>query len=290
MKVSVIIPFRNLNPIVQESIENAKKQGYKDTEVIAVSDRIKPEIPGVTGVYCPDCKGVGAKRNAGVKVSKGDILLFLDADCMCLDNSIEQLLQVFKDTRADAVSGMPTAPKHGNLLGYITGLEYEDRFIRMGEGWVSIAATTCLGMKRDAFVKIGGFQDYTTGEATGEDWDFSAKFHKAGFKIFHTNKARFVHEHGGDTFWKYLVRRYHHARYRPTHAKVHKQTFEEYATPSFVISSTLLLCIPQTIRILMRNKDPRILLLPFLSIPRTITWLLGVFMGYLEVKKGKSGD
>ena len=152
----------------------------------------------------------------------------------------------------------------------------------MGENFVSIAATTCFAVKTNVFKEIGGFEDYTSGEATGEDWDFSKKLTSNNFKIFHTNKVQVIHEHNSDTLKKYLYRAYMHARYRPVHMKKHKQGFDEYMTRSLFIKTFFLLSIPQTLSILVKKREPKILLLPFITILRNFAWLIGLVIGYVK--------
>jgi len=281
MKVSVIVPFRDATPLVKECLKAIVDQNYKDIEVIAISNKDSVKIKGVKSFVDTNRPGVGDKRNLGVEKSIGEILLFLDSDCIMKKDTIEKMIKIFKEKKSDAVWCEPLAARRGNLLGYITGLEYEARFEAMGERFVKTAATTCLGVKRKAFEKVGGFKDYTTGEATGEDWDFTANFVKQGFRIFHTNTAQVYHEHGSDTLMKYLKRQYLHARYRPTHAKKYGNVSDEYTTPMMLFTSIILLSIPQTIKILIKKKEPKILLLPFVAFLRNFAWLYGALLGFL---------
>lgn len=281
MKVSVIIPFRNKTPLVEKCIESVKGQSYKNIEIIAVSDKDKVLINGVKSLVNSKCKLVGEKRNLGARKSKGDILFFLDSDCIVKKDTILNLLKIFKETKTDAVSGKPLKPTKSNLLGIIAGLEYEDRFDQMGETFVSVAATTCLGVKKGVFWAVKGFKKYGGKEAIGEDWDFTKRLTDKGYRIFHTNKVDVFHEHGSDTLFRFLKRSYQHARYRVTHYRHYKASADEYSTWDMFLSSTLLLSLPRTIRIFSKTKDFRIFLLPGISFLRTIAWLIGFIAGYL---------
>jgi len=282
MNVSVIIPFRGLVPVTKECIKSVKNQNYKNMEIITVSDREEKISLKTKHVFIKGDFGPGEKRNAGAKVATGNILFFLDSDCIMLPNTIEKLIDIFSETGADAVSGKPLAPRNGNLLCYLTGLEYEHRFDKMAENWVTIAATTCFAVKKGVFEKVGSFEDYTSGEATGEDWDFSKNLTSRGFKLFHTNQVEVIHEHGSDSLMKFLYRHYMHARYRPVHYKKHKQGFDEYMTISLFIKTFILLSIPQTISILIKKRDPRILLLPGISFLRNFAWGIGIIIGLIK--------
>ncbi len=281
--VSVIVPFRENIDQVKACIGSLKAQDYNNIEIILVSDRIKwkDNDKKVKSVYNSKFRGVGEKRNAGVPKSKGDILFFLDSDCTVKRNAISNLVKLFNEIETDAISGKTLAPENGNLLGIATGLEYEDRFNRMGEGYVSVAATTCFAVRRRAFKKIGGFKDYSLGEATGEDWDFSRKFTKVGLKIFHTNTVCVHHNHKSDSIKKWFSRRIQHCEYRITHKRKYDQVFEEYFSLSMFIDTTFLLSIPVALRMYKESGRWQVAALPIFSILRNIAWFVGMTKGLL---------
>jgi len=282
MKVSVIIPFREKNPKVLKCIKSVKNQNYKNIEIIAVSDRAKLEIKGIKSLVDSRCKGVGDKRNLGARKATGDILFFLDSDCVIKRDSITKLVSMFKKGKMDAISGKTLAPIKSNILDLVTGLEYEDRFNRMGEGYVNVAATTCLGVLKKSFQDVDGFKDYSTTEATGEDWDFSARLKQKNYKIYHTNKVEVFHEHISKNFIDYLKRQLLHVKYRVTHLRKYKKVTDEYSSLRMILSSTLLFCLPSTYRIYRKTKNLNVFMLPFISFFRSIAWLAGFFAGLFE--------
>ena len=254
--VSVISPFRDNVGQIDACIRSLKRLRYRRIEIILVSDKVKwnGKDRRVKVVYNPKFRGAGEKRNAGAKHAKGEILFFLDSDCTVKTDALTILVRLFHKTEADAISGKTLTPEEGNLLGIATGLEYEDRFDRMGESFVSIAATTCLGMRKDAFEAIGGFKDYSKGEATGEDWDFSKRFSNAGFRIFHTNKVLVYHHHTNDSMKKYMKRAFQHTKYRITHRRRYGQVFESYFSLPMFIDSTVLFGVPIALRMYKKSR------------------------------------
>jgi glycosyltransferase involved in cell wall biosynthesis len=283
MKVSVIIPFRNRNEKLMNCIASVKRQDYKDVEVIVSSDCDRINERGVVSVADPRCKGPGFKRNLGASVAKGEILFFLDSDCVMKRNTVSNLIRTFNDTGADAISGKALGPQKSNFLGYVVGLEYENRFERMGEGYVDVAATTCLAVKKGAFKKVKGFQEYSVGEAIGEDWDFSFRLYKAGFKLYHTNKVEVFHEHGNDTLKRYLMRQYQHAAYRVEHFRRFGKITDSYSNTGFFVSSMLFFDLPAAIRLYDRTGEIKVFIcLPLISFLRTVAWILGMFSGMIK--------
>jgi len=285
--VSVVVPFRSFNSRTGECIESIKRQNYRKVEIIAVSDRARLGERGMKSIYNPKLDGVGKKRNAGAKAAKGDILFFLDSDCRLKRDTVERLVEMFARIGTDAITCKPLAPASAGTgtLDFATLLEYEDRYDRMGESFVDVAATTCFAVKKNVFTAAGGFVDYTTGEATGEDWDFALRMRRHGFKIFHTNQIGVVHNHVSNGMWDYLKRQYLHARYRITHKRRYARYTDEYATASMFVTSTILLCIPVIFRMYKKTKDLRLLALVPISFLRMFAWLIGFVDGALFERK-----
>ncbi len=281
----MIVPFREKGRKITRCLESIKKQDYKNLEVIVVSDRTELKREEVISILSPESKGPGSKRNLGAKRAKGDILFFVDSDSILKTESVSKLVNMFHTYEVDAVSGKPLAYRKSNLLGYITGLEYEDRFEQMGEGFVDVAATTCLGVKRSVFFKVGGFEDYSIGEAIGEDWDFSAKLRNMKYTIYHTNEVEIYHDHNAESLRYYLKLQYEHAKYRTIHYKKYGETADQYSSWIMILSATLLLGLPATIRIFNRTKNLKVLVLPFISLLRTVAWFSGAAAGIFSSTK-----
>lgn len=292
-KVSVVMPCLNEEKTVGGCVNTAKKAIETlgvEGEVIVVSDRAEIKNDGVASILNPQCQGPGAKRNLGAKHSQGDVLLFLDSDCILKEDSVSGLVNIFQHKKIDAVSGKPLAYEKANLLCFVTGLEYEDRFEQMGEGFIDVAASTCLGIKRDVFFDVGGFVDYSNGDAIGEDWDLSARLRNKGYSIYHTNKVQVFHEHNSKSLLYYLKRQYGHANYRITHYRKYKRTADQYSSRAMLLSATLLLGLPATIRILRRTKNLKTLILPPVSMLRTAAWFSGAAAGIFSLKKYSDTD
>ena len=270
MKVSIILPY--FDAPVKGCLESIEKQTYPDIELIKISEKDL----GITGR-----KGAGFMRNAGAKMAHGDILFFLDADAVLLPDAIQQLVAVFQATMADAVSALPLAPREteSDRLNYLLGLEYEERIRSMGEGWVSVAATTGLGVKKEAFAALGGFvTEFSRG--IGEDWIFSRSLVNKGFKIWHSNRVGLYH-FTAETFKKYLTKQAWHAGYRVVHFQRFKETTDSYTT---FLPTTLLMCnIPLAVRLLKRRKDPAALLLFPLTLARNAVWVTAALLVWMRL-------
>lgn len=86
MTVSVVIPVYNQERFLGQAIESAINQIGVDCEVVVVDDGCTDRSPEVMSRY-PQIRvvrqanrGLGAARNAGLWASRGEVVIFLDAD------------------------------------------------------------------------------------------------------------------------------------------------------------------------------------------------------------------
>ncbi|MEO6847039.1 MAG: glycosyltransferase family A protein [Chthoniobacterales bacterium] len=95
--VSIIIPCYNAARWLAETLDSALAQTWKDTEIIVVDDGSKDDSLTIARSYesrgvhvvAQANQGASAARNAGLLVSKGDFIQFLDADDALSENKIE---------------------------------------------------------------------------------------------------------------------------------------------------------------------------------------------------------
>ena len=93
--VSVVIPCYNQAHFVGEAIDSALGQDYRPLEVVVVDDGAADNTAEVVAVYSEvRClrqanQGVAAARNAGLRASHGDYVVFLDADDRLLPDALE---------------------------------------------------------------------------------------------------------------------------------------------------------------------------------------------------------
>ena len=93
--VSVVIPCWNQARFLGEAIQSVLRQTYGNTEIIVVDDGSSDETSIVArsfpGVRCIGQKngGLASARNTGLSASRGDYVIFLDADDRLLPIAIQ---------------------------------------------------------------------------------------------------------------------------------------------------------------------------------------------------------
>jgi glycosyltransferase involved in cell wall biosynthesis len=100
--ISVIIPCHNGERFLAEAIESALGQTIPPAEIIVIDDGSTDATKAVVARY-PQVKyiyqtqqGVSAARNLGLKLSRGEYIVFLDHDDYLLPNALEVGLTAFR--------------------------------------------------------------------------------------------------------------------------------------------------------------------------------------------------
>ena len=104
--VSIIINNYNYARFLPEAIESALSQRHTAVEVIVVDDGSTDDSAAVIGRYADQVKpvikangGQASAFNAGFEESRGEVVLFLDADDVLLETAVERALASFDNPR-----------------------------------------------------------------------------------------------------------------------------------------------------------------------------------------------
>src|SRR5438874_6230903 len=92
--VSVIIPCYNQAHFLHEAIQSALAQTYSHREILVVDDGSADNTAEVTAGFAgiryirQENSGVSTARNTGLRESRGEYLIFLDADDRLLPDAV----------------------------------------------------------------------------------------------------------------------------------------------------------------------------------------------------------
>lgn len=110
--ISIIIPLYNKENTISRTIESILSQTSQDWELIVVNDGSKDNSSTVVEKYLDDKRiflinkengGVSSARNKGLLESKGDWIIFLDADDYLMPNSLAIFEKVIERGDASAI-------------------------------------------------------------------------------------------------------------------------------------------------------------------------------------------
>ena len=195
MKFSVIIPLYNKAPYVKKALETVCAQTYRDYEIIVINDGSTDNSAVLADEYLKATDGidyqiisqqnagVSAARNAGVALSHGDYIAFLDADDWWEPTYLERMAQLIED--------YPEAGLYAcNYVSYKPGktrvaLNIPTGYINYPKAYYESNAmpiwTGAAMIQRKVFEEMGGFP---LGIKLGEDfllWSKIAMQYKVAF-------------------------------------------------------------------------------------------------------------
>lgn len=123
--VSIIVPAYNEEKVIGHCIESILGSDYRNFEIILVDDGSKDMTLQIMRRYAGSRRvhvvskpngGKAAALNAGYRLSKGEILFFVDADGIFLRNTIREMLFEFTSEKVGAVCGNDSPVNLDRLL------------------------------------------------------------------------------------------------------------------------------------------------------------------------------
>lgn len=203
MEASVIIPFTRVEG-AKKTIESLMTQRTRFSyEIILVGEKKKFfQAPArIKKVKSPKRLLPGEARNLGTKIAKGAYFLFIDDDCLVPDDWLEKNIKFLKTRKKIAAIG-------GRIKGYSQKFfslctDYTNFWRQQGGRLrrVDQLYTAALGVKRVAFLKVGGFKERLR---IGEDVDFIKRLTNKGFLAYYCPEIVVFHDHKRDSLGKFL--------------------------------------------------------------------------------------
>ena len=191
--VSFVIPARDAAatlPACLDAIE-AASAGTSGTEILVLDNGSMDDTAALARerrvrVVSAPGRTVAGLRNLGAVLASGDLIAYVDADCVVDVGWLDSALWRFDDPRVAAV-GAPTLAPAGS--GWVPRLWALHRHRRNVAGPVAWLATENLLIRRTALLEIGGFNERLE---TCEDVDLCYRL-RAHYKLINEPRLRAVH-------------------------------------------------------------------------------------------------
>lgn len=200
MYCSIVVPAFNSEKTIKECLSALLNQEI-ECEVIVVDDGSKDNTANIARefkkvkVFQQKNKGPASARNFGAKKAEGEVVVFVDSDCIAEKNFVKEMLSQFEEDKE--VEGVQGAYKtrQKELIALFEQFEIEERYKKMrNRKEIDFIATYAAAYKKKYFLKEGGF-DERFPIASGEDIDFSYSLHEKGKKLVFNEKAVVFHYH-----------------------------------------------------------------------------------------------
>jgi mycofactocin system glycosyltransferase len=203
--VSIVIPVYNRPAEIAECLASLQTLDYpaEKIEVIVVDDASWDHTVAevrrfdVRLIVQPNNMGQSAARNSGVAAASGEIIAFLDSDCIAEKGWLRELVPYFQDPRVALVGGYVGAYYNEKRMD-----RYEqvcsalnmgaDTVLGRGEGSVFYVPTCNMLVRKEIYEQVGGLDETLK---VGEDVDLCWRMMQAGHHLFYVPRGRVLHKH-----------------------------------------------------------------------------------------------
>jgi len=195
--VSIIVAGRNEADIIGGTIDSLLNLSYKNKEIIVVDDCSDDNMYDICKKYADKGQirlfrnssatgraGRPVATNLGVRMSRGEFIISVDADTSYDYDIIEKMIAPFWNTEIGAVAGNLKIRNIGNTVwADLQAVEYAIS-IGLWKRWTSFLGTTLQAsgafgaFRKEAIMDVGGWDP-----ELAEDADISLKIKKCGWKI-----------------------------------------------------------------------------------------------------------
>ena len=238
--VSIIIPVRNRPAEIEDCLHSLGQLIYppEKLEIIVVDDASTDntyqailKFP-VFLISLKENKKAPFCRNLAAKKAKGDILAFIDSDCLADPFWLQELIPAFKDSSLTAVGGMVDAHFEKSALDWYekvkSSLVMGLRVRRSSESEKFFYVPSCnLLVRRDPFLKLGGFREELF---VGEDVDFCWRLQDAGHHVEFRPAGKVYHKHR-NRLRAFCSRRFDYGTSEPLLQQLHPERSKQMVFP-----------------------------------------------------------
>ncbi len=251
--ISVVIPNRNGAATIGRCLNAAFASDYGRFEVVVVDDG--SEDSSIEVIRAFPCKlvrlerhgGVSKARNAGARASSGELLVFIDNDCL-LGRETLSIANVSYGERRDHVLGgtYTPSPHDGDFFS-----AFQSVFVNHFETKKSnpdYVAAHAMVIDAELFQRSGGFiEDSFIGVAASvEDVEFCHRLRRAGCELVMNRDIQVKH------IFRFSLRRslgnaIKKARYWTMYSMANRDLFEDSGAASWELKTNVGLCLVQSV-------------------------------------------
>ncbi len=207
MKLSVIIPTRGRHHHLRDCLAGLDSGhqafGRHDYEIIvtddargdqAVETTLSQQFPHVRWTSGPG-RGPAANRNHGASLATGELLVFLDDDCLPQPGLLAAYAKAFATDSLIAAEGRISADQPSTRMDHVAPINEHGGFF-----W------SCnIALRRDFFSEVGGFDERFPRPAM-EDVELRERIRSMGVTIKFISEALVLHPYRITTAWISLQR------------------------------------------------------------------------------------
>ena len=281
-KISIIIPTYNGEATLRKCLGSVLNQNFKDYEVVIVNNNSNDKTKNIIlefqridnrikYIFEPH-KGRGKARNAGIRESKGKIIVMTDSDCLVPKNWIKNIIKPIISDKEDIVQG-----NEEDLIGnYWTKMQQKANCRFFSERvynthYINHVDTKNFAIKKEVLEKVGFFDNTLK---NFEDFDLKVRLKKKGYKIYFFKSLKVKHHHR-DNFLSLVKRRFNQGYWITKIYFKHKSFFNE--TEDEMVKSlqltNFMLFFPWLFLVLLKKGISTF----FFELITGVAWRIGIF-------------
>lgn len=225
MRVSIIIPTRNRKTLLRKCLQRLAIQVGKDDEVLVIDNGSRDNTKRVVldfqdklplRYFFEPRKGPSFARNLGVKKAKGEIVAFLDDDCLASANWLSEIKKASQQKRKQNMRCVYQGKiSHhflkGSLLSKIFFLRYREdwwqikRSFGLRKGYyIDFLNSGNIFLKKQILDKLDYVFDTKLFPFIGEEKDLAFRLQLAGCRIVYASQVKVRHLKQKTTFSRFL--------------------------------------------------------------------------------------
>ena len=293
--VSVVLPVRNGERTIGDCLASIVHTDYPPDrrEVLVVdnasTDRTAQIIRRYPVRYIHEARvGRSAARNRGIEESRGEIVAFIDADCVATTRWLQELTAGFTEDEVFGVAGEIVAFPPATLAERyyaMTRPRHQASSVNKSRPY---AVTANVAFRKDTFDRIGVFDPRFR---SGQDVDFGWRLFDAGLRLVYRERALVLHRHrptGWGLFRQYFFRAQGWSLLQQKHGSpwTVRQEFRQYGK--------LLAAVRRLVRTAFRyrrpGKDPIELYFAYFEVVRRVAIRLGALYGFVRPLRERSDN
>jgi len=187
VSISIIIPALNEERMIGRCLESLAKMAFaRDRfEVLVVDNGSRDKTLAIAESFQDRLNlrtlqkanvRISALRNLGARAATGDILAFLDADCLAPEDWLDRILELAPADGTGVLGAHYLLPDDSTWVGR-TWHRYQEA---PKSGEVSHVPAGDLIVRREDFLKLGGFDETIQ---TNEDYELCERARKSGMQV-----------------------------------------------------------------------------------------------------------
>jgi len=191
--VSILIPARNEEASIRDTVEHVLQSKYENIEIIVINDastdntqqileNMSEQYSQLRIIHMQENMGKANGLNYAFLMSKGEIILTIDADCLLDERAIHwMVLHFITSPRVGAVTGNPRVRNRTSLLAKIQAAEYSSviGLIKRTQrilGKVLTVSGVIAAFRRQALIDVGLWSNNMITDDIDMTWKLEKRF------------------------------------------------------------------------------------------------------------------